>query len=348
MGRSAKGALARVVLLCMSTALLGFGCARAVRLRGEIATAKAELSEVEENGARKCAPRELAIAKAHLRFAELEISQGRGKRAAEHFEIARTNAAIANKKSPRDKCLGPAVVVAKCLDEDEDGICDDNDLDGDGVMDNADQCVLDPEDRDNYLDEDGCPDDDNDVDRIPDATDQCRDEAEDPDGFQDEDGCPDPDNDEDTILDVDDECPNDAGVPEEKGCPRKYEGVEITNTHIKINQKIHNEYNKATIKKNSHWILDQVVKVLADYPKIMLSIEGHTDSKGSQKYNLRLSSKRAEAVKNYLIEKGGIDSNRLTSKGFGEDKPMESNATREGRAANRRVEFVRTDVPREE
>lgn len=347
MGRTARGMLARIVILFISL-LIGFGCARVSRIRGEIAATKAKLDEVEENGARKCAPKELAVASANLRFAELEISEGRGRRAAQHMAVAKENTALAEKKSPRDRCLGPAVVVAKCLDEDGDGICDDNDLDGDGIMDNADQCVLDPEDQDNYLDEDGCPDDDNDADRIPDATDPCRDEAEDPDGFQDEDGCPDADNDQDTVLDVDDECPNDAGVPEEKGCPKKYEGVEITDTHIKINQKIHFAYNKAVIKKNSYWILDQVVKVLADYPKIMLSIEGHTDSKGSSKYNVRLSSKRAEAVKNYLIEKGGIDRSRLTSRGFGEDRPMESNATRDGRAANRRVEFVRTDVPRQE
>ena len=84
-------------------------------------------------------------------------------------------------------------------------------------------CVLEPEDKDGYLDEDGCPEPDNDLDGIPDAADKCPNEPEDPDGFEDEDGCPDPDNDKDTVPDVEDQCPNEPGPPggDRSGCPRK-------------------------------------------------------------------------------------------------------------------------------
>jgi outer membrane protein OmpA-like peptidoglycan-associated protein len=344
------------------------GCAATAKLRGGINTTRKKLEQIERNGAYVCAPKELALAKAHLKFAELEIDQGRGSRAQYHFKIAVRNAELADEKSPADKCAGPAVVVAECVDADNDTICDDIDLcpdqpedfdsvededgcpedqdtDGDGIADSLDQCVLDPEDSDGYLDADGCPELDNDQDGVPDTKDGCINEPEDPDGYEDEDGCPDEDNDSDTVLDVDDECPNEKGEVGNNGCPKKYEGVEITETHIRINQKIHFAYNKAKIKKTSFWILNQVAQVLTDNPEIKLSIEGHTDSRGSDKYNKKLSTRRAKAVMTHLVKKGKISRDRLTSRGWGEEKPIDTNLTDEGRAANRRVEFVRTDVP---
>jgi len=352
---------------------LSGACAETAQLRGGIATAKTRIEQVERNGAYKCAPKELALAKTHIDFAGLEISQGMGSRAQKHYKIAIENLELADKKSPPDQCAGAPVVVAQplppqCIDldndricadvdkcpdkaedfdfiEDEDGCPEDQDTDGDGLMDEVDQCVLLAEDKDGYQDEDGCPENDNDADGIIDDSDNCANDPEDPDGFEDEDGCPDTDNDADTVLDVDDECPNVKGVVEEKGCPKKYVGVEITETHIRISQKIHFAYNKAKIKKNSFGILATVSQVLKDNPEINLSIEGHTDSRGRDAYNKKLSSKRAKAVMKHLVKKGKISKKRLVYKGFGEEKPIDTNLTDEGRAANRRVEFVRTDVP---
>ncbi len=108
--------------------------------------------------------------------------------------------------------------------EDEDG-CPDPDNDQDTILDVDDQCPMDPEDIDQFEDEDGCPDPDNDQDTILDINDQCPLEKEDFDNFEDEDGCPDPDNDQDKILDVDDQCPMEPelynGVNDEDGCPEK-------------------------------------------------------------------------------------------------------------------------------
>ncbi|MBN2343896.1 MAG: OmpA family protein [Deltaproteobacteria bacterium] len=347
------------------------GCAATATLRGGLAAAEKRLEQIEANGAYVCAPKELALAKAHIEFARLEISQGMGSRAKAHYDIAMQNLELADKKSPPDKCATPAVVVAEplppecndqdgdyiCADvdkcpqqaedfdgiEDEDGCPEDQDTDGDGILDSVDMCVVDAEDKDGYQDEDGCPDLDNDADTILDSVDTCPMTPEDPDGYQDEDGCPDEDNDGDKILDVDDECPNEAGIESEKGCPKKYEGVQITETRIEINQKIFFAYNKAKIMKKSYAILATVAEVLNDNPEITLSIEGHTDSRGKDAYNKRLSTKRAKAVMDHLVKKGKVDKNRLTSVGWGEEKPIDSNQTDEGRAANRRVEFVRTD-----
>jgi len=78
---------------------------------------------------------------------------------------------------------------------------------------------------------------------------------------------------------------------------------------------------------------------MKEYPKANFSIQGHTDSSGSNTLNQKLSEKRAKAVLDYLVAKGGIAADRLTSAGFGEDYPIADNKTRAGRAENRRVEI---------
>lgn len=102
------------------------------------------------------------------------------------------------------------------------------------------------------------------------------------------------------------------------------------------------DYNKATLQSQSLAIIDDIATMLLEHEDIHLSIEGHTDSDGSESYNLELSEKRAAAVKRVLVEKG-IGANRLTTMGFGESVPLEDNATKEGKARNRRVEFVLKD-----
>ena len=352
------------------------GCAETAKLKGGIESAQNRLEQVERNGAYTCSPKELAIAKSNLKFATLEIAEGMSSRARAHYDVAMDNLQRAEANTPAEKCAGLAVVVAaplppECVDADGDRICadtdrcpdqaedldgvedtdgcpEDQDTDGDGIMDSADQCVIDAEDRDSHLDEDGCPDPDNDADGIPDTRDQCPEIPEDPDGFEDEDGCPDKDNDVDEVLDPDDDCPNVKGEKASRGCPKKYEGVEITETHIRINQKIHFAYNKAKIMKDSFPILATVAEVLRDNPEITLSIEGHTDSRGKDAYNKNLSKKRAKAVMDHLVKIGKIEKSRLASQGWGEEKPIDTNLTDDGRAANRRVEFVRTDVQQSE
>jgi outer membrane protein OmpA-like peptidoglycan-associated protein len=99
------------------------------------------------------------------------------------------------------------------------------------------------------------------------------------------------------------------------------------------------DVGKATIKPQSMGVINEIVKMLKQDAKVKLSIEGHTDSDGDDKLNMTLSQQRADAVKKAIVDQG-IESARLTTKGLGETKPVDSNSTPEGKANNRRVEFV--------
>ena len=85
--------------------------------------------------------------------------------------------------------------------------------------------------------------------------------------------------------------------------------------------------------------MEEVGQALRDYPKLKINIEGHTDSIGSSTYNKKLSQKRAESVKDFLVEREEISSSRLSARGFGEARPLSDNDSEEGREQNRRVEF---------
>lgn len=96
---------------------------------------------------------------------------------------------------------------------------------------------------------------------------------------------------------------------------------------------------KATIRPDSYPILDEAVKLLTDNPRVRVEVQGHTDSVGSEKYNQGLSERRAQSVLNYLTQKG-IEPARLVSRGYGESMPIAPNTTKEGRARNRRIDFL--------
>jgi OOP family OmpA-OmpF porin len=98
------------------------------------------------------------------------------------------------------------------------------------------------------------------------------------------------------------------------------------------------DFDKSTIKKGYYQDIDNLAGVMKQYPDLNVVIEGHTDSVGTDAYNKKLSQRRAESVKKYMVEKGGIDANRIKAIGFGEEKPIASNDTDEGRQQNRRVE----------
>jgi outer membrane protein OmpA-like peptidoglycan-associated protein len=98
------------------------------------------------------------------------------------------------------------------------------------------------------------------------------------------------------------------------------------------------EFNKATLKEESETVLTRAYNAMVANPDVRVEISGHTDNVGSQQYNQKLSLERAQAVRNWLVQKG-IASNRMKTVGKGENEPVASNDTDAGRAENRRIEF---------
>lgn len=208
------------------------------------------------------------------------------------------------------------------------------DRDGDGVPDMVDKCPDDPG-KPIYF---GC--NDRDGDGILDHEDACPDEF----GLKELKGCPDKglgDKDKDGTIDRDDLCPTVPGPKSNKGCPEL-----VTNDQKKIIEqasKVLFESGKADLRPESSYILDQLAQVIFDvtnkHGKVRVRLEGHTDDVGSDENNLELSRNRAQAVREYLLNKG-VDALSVSSTGFGEAKPIAENATPEGRQKNRRVDIA--------
>jgi OOP family OmpA-OmpF porin len=174
---------------------------------------------------------------------------------------------------------------------------------------------------------------DTDGDWVPDEFDECPDT---PKGVSvDGKGCP-LDSDGDGVPDTTDQCPQVAG-PAPTGCPE--EAAEPVQEALLI-ENILFDFDKADIKPTSQAVLDaRAVPLLKQNPDAKVTIVGHTDSTGDERYNEKLSLRRAESVRAYLLAQG-IDEARLSIAGYGETQPIDTNDTREGRANNRRVEFV--------
>jgi OmpA-OmpF porin, OOP family len=238
--------------------------------------------------------------------------------------------------------------------QDEDG-CPDGvkgDRDGDGILDEVDKCPDDPEDKDQFEDDDGCPDPDNDKDGILDVDDLCPMDPEDLDGWEDEDGCPELDNDKDRILDNDDQCNPKKGqdiketqetwndIENDDGCPDVSKRIKITDGAIEILDMVYFETAKAVIKTESYGILDAVATTLQGNPGLkLIEVQGHTDERGNDAYNLDLSDQRAHAVEKYLIDKG-VEASRLTAQGYGETQPIIRQSNEKAWSKNRRVAFI--------
>jgi len=150
------------------------------------------------------------------------------------------------------------------------------------------------------------------------------------------------DSDEDGIPDVKDNCPHEPGVEANYGC-KDPQLVVLRADRIEILDKVYFRANTETIDARSHGLLDDIARVLRDHPEIrQLQVEGHTDDSGDIPADLSLSQRRADEVVRYLTKKG-VAASRLKPRGLGSTQPLQSNDTAEGRAANRRVQFVIVD-----
>ena len=203
------------------------------------------------------------------------------------------------------------------------------DKDGDGVPDKYDLCPDVPGPVSNK----GCPDKDGDT--VLDKDDDCPTVA----GPVENKGCPWPDKDFDTVPDKDDVCPDVPGLVELKGCPP----VVVKPTEQKILEKAFSSLQFATgkdiIKAVSFPSLNELAKLMKQHnDDWTLKLSGYTDNQGTPASNLVLSEKRAMAVKKYLVTKG-VKETSVVAEWFGQEHPLESNATEAGRMKNRRVEM---------
>ncbi|MDY7232352.1 OmpA family protein [Hyalangium rubrum] len=149
---------------------------------------------------------------------------------------------------------------------------------------------------------------------------------------------PEADTDGDGVVDVLDACVRERGSPEHHGCAADMpQLVTLTRERLVLNGQVFFETGSATAPENSR-VLDRAAQVLQEHPEIpLVVIEGHTDAVGGPDYNQALSKERAEAVRRYLIERG-VPADRLRARGFGAARPVDTNATEQGRESNRRVE----------
>jgi len=144
------------------------------------------------------------------------------------------------------------------------------------------------------------------------------------------------DTDGDGLYDFEDECPYQYGPRENKGCPAVKK--EVKNLLQKAMQGIQFETGKTVIKKDSYPLLNLIAQVFIENPSYIIEVQGHTDNTGKEEKNMEISQRRADAVMDYLV-KAGVAPERMTAKGYGPTVPIADNATKEGRALNRRVEF---------
>ncbi len=186
-----------------------------------------------------------------------------------------------------------------------------HDTDGDGILDQQDQCANRPEDKDGFQDEDGCPDDDNDGDGIADASDKCPMQPEVVNGVDDTDGCP------------------DSGE------------IELVADRVVLDDTVLFRSQRARVTTAGQKILSAVLALWKQHPEWeRLDVEGHSDQRGPETFNKWLSEERAQRVRKTLIEMG-VPAGKITARGFGASKPRVTSGQREEMwSRNRRVELV--------
>ena len=229
-----------------------------------------------------------------------------------------------------DQCPTPAQAIGLV-----DSVGCPLDTDIDGVPDYLDRCPNTPQEALGQIDEHGCPID-TDNDGVPNYFDKCPNTLPEAAKFVDEWGC-DKDTDGDGVPDYKDDCIRTPGTAANNGCPEVKS--EVRKLFTKALQGISFATGKAVITYSSYSILNQIATVLNENPTYKVEIQGHTDDVGKDELNKTLSEKRANAVRSYLLKKG-VDEDRMTAVGYGEEKPVATNKTAAGRYKNRRVEFV--------
>jgi outer membrane protein OmpA-like peptidoglycan-associated protein len=219
--------------------------------------------------------------------------------------------------------------------------CPSRDTDGDGIVDHLDRCAAVPAGPHPDPERAGCPDGDADGDGFRDHVDACPTTSPGLHPDPTRPGCPAPDRDGDSVPDVSDACPDQPGAPssdpKKNGCPGM---VRVELDRLLIDRPVYFATGKDRILPKSFPVLRAIADALKATPEIKrVSVNGHADVRGTAEYNLDLSRRRADNIKAFLVAQG-IAVERLETRGFGNTRPVDDNATEVGRAKNRRVEFL--------
>lgn len=264
-----------------------------------------------------------------------------------HYYYSIGVAGVINKKSKLAKkaVVSPSFTIIPDVprDLDGDGIVDSADdcptiagmaifsgcpdRDGDGIQDRYDSCIETP----GFARYNGCPVPDTDKDGINDEQDSCVFVP----GLPMYNGCPAPDFDRDSVSDQEDRCPSIAGDRQNQGCPIVKD--EIVKRIKTASARILFFTGSAKLTPSSFKPLNEILEILRTDTLLTAIVHGHTDNIGSTVSNQVLSERRAEAVVDFLIDRG-INAGRLKFAGYGESAPISENETAAGRKANRRVE----------
>ncbi len=308
----------RALLTC-AVALWLSGCAADPSWERRFVSIEGTLARAEEAGAMRCAPRELALGRAHLGFATFERERGQRARAEEHLAIAEPNAGAALYLSPAARCSGHPPLEEEPASSESEAPIDTAPLTdaAPGGDDPGDHDVTPPRDPSETPDSTSTPDPSGDVPLTPA-----------------------PDHDADGVPDSADECPRAAGQAG-AACPGSYEGLVVRSERIVLLRPLLLDTDGAPAEPTRP-LLRALARALRDRPAMRIEIGAHTDSEGTELENLAESQRRAERLRELVVAEGA-DPDRISARGYGEELPLESNSTEEGRAANRRVEVRRTE-----
>jgi outer membrane protein OmpA-like peptidoglycan-associated protein len=217
------------------------------------------------------------------------------------------------------------------------------DTDNDGQHDLVDACADDPGETSDDPKLNGCPRD-SDGDSITDRQDSCPSDPGAPHDEPSKNGCPE-DPDGDGIRYADDACPRDKGSPSADPKLNGCNSTRVTGSEIEIGVPIeftvYGDSLAESVTPRSEKVLREVADAIKNRPEITrVEVQGHTDDSGEEQFNLDLSQRRAETVRKWLVDKGGVSADRLVAKGYGFSRPRSDNRMRKGRQENRRVQFV--------
>jgi OOP family OmpA-OmpF porin len=336
-GRAAHGCRLGCVLGCALGSSAFLGCAAAPIREGQLQSVQRSIEHVTRAGALACAPRELALARAHYDFALLDLEQGDAQRALQQLVVAEENVGAAQVLTSERACsfrargaeeMRASAPGKRMPDRDHDSIPDDRDA-----------CPYEAEDGRAPFEADGCMMSDADADGVADALDACPYEPHGRDETHADDGCPSPhvgavaSSDKASLATC-----RDAVACAKTGYPN----LTIHDKELKLSNPVVFWGDSSNLRESSYAVLDTVAEVLRDHPSMTLDIVAHTDDRGEHARNLLLSQEQAESVRRYLVERG-VAATRLTAQGYGETRPIESNSTSRGRAINRRIDLMRTD-----